>query len=269
MKKIKKFIISLKNDNVSEYAAEAAYFSIISFIPFLIFLIELIKLSKIDKSTIYIILNEIFPFYISDIVFNLIEEIYNISIMPISFSIFIIIWSSGKGFYSLSKGIKKIYKVNIKNTFILRVKGTLYVIILTIFILLFLLLIVLGKSLYILCMQRYYQISFFIFVLYKLKNVFLILFMTIFVNYLYKFISYKKENIHLIGAFFSAMFWHIISYSITIYLNITNNFSFLYGSLSSIILIMLWIYFVMYIILIGAEINNLISDNNKKIKLKK
>lgn len=43
----------------------------------------------------------------------------------------------------------------------------------------------------------------------------------------------------------------------------------MYGSLSSIILIMLWIYMCMYVILLGAEINMLINRKNVKYFSKK
>ena len=52
-----KFINKIKEDSISEYAAEAAYFSIISFIPFAAIFLTLIKLAEIDKNTIFFINN--------------------------------------------------------------------------------------------------------------------------------------------------------------------------------------------------------------------
>ena len=39
------------------------------------------------------------------------------------------------------------------------------------------------------------------------------------------------------------------------YLDIFEGFSDMYGSLTTIVLIMLWLYFCMYCILLGAEVN--------------
>lgn len=265
---VKKFLFKLNEDNISEYAAEAAYFTIISFIPFTLFFITLIKFTNIEKDAINIILNEIIPSNISSILLNIIEEIYLKSPESLSFSILIIIWASGKGFFSLSKGIRNIYKVNIKNNFILRLTGSIYSLILITLILLFLTLLLIGKSIYIWIMKKYYQISFVISVIYRFRIIFLIILMTIVFYFLYKIISEKDEKhlSHIYGAFFSSVIWQFLSYFISIYMKVSSNFTVLYGSLSSLVLIMLWVYFCMYIILIGAEINFLI--NNSKINYK-
>lgn len=258
----KEFYIKLKEDNISEYAAEAAYFSIISFIPFLIFFVILIKNTNIETNTIIFFLNEIVPSNISNILINIIEEIYLTTKGNLSFSFIFIIWAAGKGFFSLSKGIRNIYKINTKNKIILRIAGSIYTVILVLIILVLLIILFLGKTIYILLMRKYYQFSFLISFLYKLRIIFFIFLMTIFFYFLYKIASTRNKN-HIKGAFFSAIFWQILSYIITIYMDISSNFSILYGSLSSLILIMLWVYFGMYIIFIGAEINSLRINSNK------
>lgn len=269
-KEIKNIFIKLikktKEDNISEYAAEAAYFSIISFIPFAAIFFTLIKFTKIDKNTIFYIINEIIPSNISSTLLDIIEEIYSKPALEISFSLLIIIWSSGKGFFSLSKGIKNIYNINVKNNFILRITGSIYTFLLEILIILFLTLIVLGKTIYIAIMKKYYQISFIISILYRFRIFFLIFLMTMILYFLYKIITIKniRKTYHICGAIFCACVWQILSYGLSIYIKYSNSISNFYGSLSSFILIMLWIYFSMYIILLGAEINFLISNLNEK-----
>lgn len=39
----------------------------------------------------------------------------------------------------------------------------------------------------------------------------------------------------------------------------------MYGSLTTIVLVMLWLYFCMYIILIGAEINSYFEDQFRRV----
>lgn len=257
-----KFFLKIRDDNISEYAAEAAYFTVISFIPFTVFFIMLIKFTNIEKEMIFIVLNEILPSNINNIILNIIEEIYSKSAVTLSFSVIIIIWAAGKGFFSLSKGIRNIYKINIKNNFILRITGSLYTLILILVIIFFLILLILGKSIYIWIMKKHYEISFAISFIYRFRIFFLIFFMTIIFYFLYRFISNKNEKCfsHIYGAIFSAVTWQILSYFISIYMEFSNNFSILYGSLSSVILILLWVYFCMYIILIGAEINLFINS---------
>lgn len=263
--KVKKIVFKLKEDNISEYAAEAAYFTIISFIPFIAIFLTLIKFVNIDKDVAIVIINEIIPSNISTILLNIIEEIYLKPTLEISFSLIIIIWSSSKGFFSLSKAIKNIYKTDIKNNFLLRITGCIYTLILLNLILAFLILLLLGKEIYIYTMKRCYQISFVISFIYKFRIIIFIFIMTAVFYFLYKLIGRNNEKIlsHINGAIFSAISWQILSYFISLYMNVSKDFSVLYGSLSSLILIMLWSYFCMYIILIGAEINFFISQSKK------
>ena len=62
------------------------------------------------------------------------------------------------------------------------------------------------------------------------------------------------------GAAFSAVGWMIVSWIFSVYLNIFKGFSSMYGSLTTIVLIMLWLYFCMYILLLGGEVNVILRD---------
>ena len=46
-------------------------------------------------------------------------------------------------------------------------------------------------------------------------------------------------------------------------MDIFKGFSNMYGSLTTIVLIMLWIYFCMYIMLLGGEVNDLLEKYNE------
>ena len=51
----------------------------------------------------------------------------------------------------------------------------------------------------------------------------------------------------------------MISFVFSVYLDIFTGFSSMYGSLTTIVLIMLWLYGCMYIILLGGELNALLE----------
>lgn len=265
--KIKTVLFKINGDNVSEYAAEAAFFTILSFIPFTLFFLTLIKFTNIDKETIYLVLKEFVPSNVNNTVLNIIEEIYSKSANAISFSLVVAIWSAGKGFFSLCKGLRNIYRIDTKSNFFLRIIGSIYTLILVIAIIIFLFLIVLGKKLYIFIMIRFQEISSIIYLLYKLRIIFFILIMTLIFYLLYKIVGNKKEKdfSHIYGAILCSISWQIISYFISVYVEISDGLTNMYGSLSSIIVIMLWIYSCMYIILLGAEINILIDNYKNKI----
>ena len=57
------------------------------------------------------------------------------------------------------------------------------------------------------------------------------------------------------GAAVTAAGWLIASYGISIYITYFPGVSYIYGSLTAVILLMLWLFFCIYALLIGAEIN--------------
>ncbi len=57
------------------------------------------------------------------------------------------------------------------------------------------------------------------------------------------------------GAIFTTISWTIATVIFSYYINHFSNYSFFYGSLSNIIILILWIYILAYILVIGIAIN--------------
>ena len=71
------------------------------------------------------------------------------------------------------------------------------------------------------------------------------------------------------GAILSSLGWIGFSYGFAFYIDNMANFSYVYGSLTAIVLLLLWVYFCMYILFIGAEVNYFLYNYiNEKIEKK-
>ena len=70
------------------------------------------------------------------------------------------------------------------------------------------------------------------------------------------YVSHKVWR-HIPGGLFSSVGWLVFSYLYSLYINNFPGASKVYGSLSAVCLIMLWLYFCMMILLLGAELNKL------------
>ena len=79
---------------------------------------------------------------------------------------------------------------------------------------------------------------------------------------IYKFLPNRRTNLkrQIPGAVFAAIGWMIISWIFSVYVDVFQGFSDMYGSLTTIVLIMLWMYFCMYTILLGGVVNVMVSD---------
>jgi membrane protein len=67
-----------------------------------------------------------------------------------------------------------------------------------------------------------------------------------------KRISFKEV---IPGSIFATIGWIATSYFFSIYINFSSSLSYMYGSLTGIIVLMLWLYICSTIIIIGGEIN--------------
>lgn len=256
----------LKKDNVSEYAAECAYFTILSFIPFIIFFLTLIQFTNIDKESIYFWIREVIPTTMHNMILGIIDEVYSKSIGTISIAAIFALWSASKGFFCLSKGLRKIYKSKEQNlNVIMRIEGVFYTFIFVIAIISFLVVMVLGNRIHQLFAQKFRTVAFITAYILKIRGFILVIAMFIVFLLIYKFIPRKKNKFknQIYGSIFASIGWYLTSWIFSIYINLFEGFSNTYGSLTSIILIMMWVYVCMYIILLGAEINTLVEEYTK------
>lgn len=64
----------------------------------------------------------------------------------------------------------------------------------------------------------------------------------------------KSENTS-IGAFFTTILWIVVTSIFTYYLKYFARYDILYGNLSSIIILMMWMYLLAYVFVLGMAIN--------------
>ncbi|MCR5837688.1 MAG: YihY/virulence factor BrkB family protein, partial [Lachnospiraceae bacterium] len=124
---------------------------------------------------------------------------------------------------------------------------------------------VFGNSIYKSLMIRYPVLDFFnrFYTLARYLIVFIIL--TLFFISIYKMGNRLYSFTDMLpGALFTSLGWMIYSYFFSIYIDNFSNYSYIYGSLTAIIFIMLWMYFCMYIMFIGAEINLYIYNHSER-----
>lgn len=268
LEKTNRFFTKMKKDRVSECAAECAYFTILAFIPFIIFLITLIQYFRLDEGLINFVVKELFPTSMQDLINNIIIEAHSKSSGTISIAIVITLWSAGKGFFALCKGLRIIYKVeDDKPTLLKRVEGSVYTLIFIFSIIVLLVVGVFGNSIYHFVNEKFEVAGIIISKILKVRTFLFMIGLFVLFLFIYSFIPRHKRKMstQIVGAIFTSIAWYIISLIFSMYVDIFKGFSNTYGSLATIILIMMWVYFCMYIILIGAEINCIVQEYKHKM----
>ncbi len=265
--KSKEILDNCSKDNVSEYSAQCAYYTILSFIPFLIILLTMIQYTGITQQNLYGIISKILPENMKEMILGIVQEVYSKSLGTISISLIFTLWSAGKGLYAFTKGLQKIYGQKNKiqtNYFYLRIRAIVQTMLFILLIVIGLVVLVFGSSLLSIAKNHFGILKNFNVVNGILMNISLLIISFIVFLLLYRFIARtnKKLKNQIIGAIFSSIALNIVSYVFSIYLDLFKGFSITYGSLTTLILIMMWIYTCFYIIFLGAEINK--STNSKE-----
>ena len=269
IKTIQTFLRKLKDDDISAYSAQAAFFIILSSVPFILLLLTIIKYTPLTEDTFTKLILNIFPNSLDNFVVSIIKELYSsTSGTLISLSAIATLWSAGKGVLSIIRGLNSIHQIPEKrNYFVLRIVSTIYTIIFLLAIILTLTILVFGNYIFNLIGQYSPLIYEFLGLFINQKGIIVILFLILFFISAYKISPDKGYTIinYLPGSIFSATSWYSFSYIFSIYVNNFSKITSMYGSLSTIMLLMLWLYFCMYLMFIGGEINVIFKPNIDKL----
>ena len=259
---------AMRDDHVGAYAAQTAYFIMLSFFPFVILLVSLIRYTSITPADVYRAAQGIFPDSMDTFILSLINEVYSKIAVTVSVSAIVAAWSAGKGFLALMRGMNTIYNVEERRNYvILRLRSALYTVIFVIAIILSLVVLVFGNSIHEAAMEHYPFISVITGMVVRLKGIVGILFLSAVFMVMYRFVPNRKARLfsQAPGAVFSAVCWYVFSIVFSLYVEYSPGLSNMYGSLTTIVLVMLWLYACMYIILLGAEINSYFEDQFRRV----
>ena len=264
---IRKLWKNIKDDHISEYSAQCAYYTILSFIPFVVLLLTLIQYTRLEPQTLFEAVSKIVPSSMNEIVLDIIQEVYSKSIGTISISIIFTVWAAGRGLFALTKGLQFVYNIDneSKESYLhLRMKSIIETIVFLLLIVAGLIILVFGNSLKDIIQEHFNGLKNYNVYSFILTKILLVFFTFIVFILLYKFIPMNKVKFRnqIWGAFFGAIALNLISFIFSKYLYIFKGFSITYGSLTTLMLIMMWTYSCFYTVFFGAELNKLINKKN-------
>ena len=251
------FSKKLANDNINAYAASTAYFIFLSLIPMLITTCSILPYTHLTEGNLVTALTELSPDYMDGLVKSIVSQVYDKSVGVLSVAIVITIWSASKGLLALMRGLNVVNGVvENRNYILLRLVAYLYTVMVLVVTVFSLSVMVFGNVMFKTFLKNYPStISIFRFLIH-FRFLFVWVILTIVFVLLFTYIPNKKMKLRLQipGAVFSAVSWSVFSWGFSVYVDRFNSFS-AYGSLSTIIIVLLWLYFCIYIMLIGANIN--------------
>ena len=251
---IKNFIKGASERNLSIYAAGSAFFVILSIVPILVIVSCMIPFTGLTEEIVVEAIVRFLPVATRKFMVSLVEYVYSNSTGMLPIAVVIAVWSAGKGMLSLIRGLNEIHGITEKRGYFkLRIISSFYTVILLAGLIFTLIVSVFGQSIY---ENFLIQIP----VLHEIIEIALacrywisVLLLSVIFTLLYTFVPDIKTSLRkqFYGGVMAALGCAVFSYCFSVYVDNFNDFS-SYGSISIIIIIMLWLYFTMYILMYGA-----------------
>lgn len=263
---VAKFLKECKEDKISAYAAQSAFFILLAIIPFLMVFLSLLQFTPITESMLLTLYEEGLPGYISPFFITITDEIYNRSLGITAVSAVVAIWSAAKGMHALTDGLNAVNDLEEnRNWFVLRFWAVIYTVVFMLAIVFTLVVMVFGNSIRNLAVDYLPILRNVAVIVSSFKGVLLFLILVIFFDVAFTILPNTKLTFmsQLPGAILCALAWNGISFLLSIYIDYFNGFS-MYGSLTTVALMMLWLYFCIYSTLMCAEFNVTFGENLKK-----
>lgn len=262
MEKARDFILrifnNLKKPEMRILPGQLAFFIVMTIIPILALIVTISAALSISVDTIRVAISESIPKSLADILNSIIVG------DGISFNIVVFYFSAlllaSNGTYSMINVSNEIYKIEPRNILSRRLKAIIMIFIFVGLLLFLLAVPVFGNTLSEIILQATHNSNILQFinkvlVLLKYPLLLIILFFVIKLVYVIAPDAEIPSRTTNQGALFSAIGWVLSTEIFSFYLEKFASYDAFYGSISNILVLLLWIYLLSYIFVLGMIIN--------------
>ncbi len=254
----------VRRHHLYSFAATSAYFLLLSFIPFILILLVLIRFTSISETDMMNTILSVVPKEFSSFAGLIVKEVYTKSLAVVPISVIIALWSAAKAIHALTYGLNVVNHVEkTKGWFYLRFRSMLYTMLMALTILLALMLMVFGKGFQARLPSTLTITTRMLDFILSNRYVLSVIILSVVFVLMYTFLPNRKMDIYeqIPGALMVGLAWSVFSWVISFLYSET--VMRLYGSLTAIIIAMIWMYFAMYFFLVGAELNFILSEDRE------
>ena len=245
---LKPFLNKLTHDNIYAIAGQSAFFLLLSAVPLAIFGVSILQNLHIPVETLNSFFSIVFNEEVSQSFAQFMSNVYESATGVSLVAIIVTLWSAAKGIQAITNGLNRVHETyENRNWLVLRTT---------------MLIVVLGSTINGLLREYHIKIPGIFGVFYHLRFGIIFVYLVVLFAMIYRNVpnltraERKKYGFlyQLPGAFFCAVSWLALSLGISIYVDDFNGFS-IYGSLTKLAVVMVWMYFCLVCMLLGAEIN--------------
>ena len=257
MLRLENLIFNLNDLQIPVYAANACYFLAISLFPALLLILASLRFTALSAVDLIRLLEGILPGALMGAAESLIvSTYYNSSAGLLGISAIAALWSASRGIHGLLTGLNRIYGVR-------EDRGWLYTRLISVgYTFLFLLVIVVtlvfqvfGETLADQLLGRWID----------WRSIWLLAAQILVFDLIYMVLPNRRNRFlpSLPGAVLAAVGWQLFSHVFSLYVeNMVSRYTNIYGSVYTVAIGLLWVYWCMCILLFGGLVNRLLQWNS-------
>lgn len=239
-----------------------AFFFVLALIPIITFILIIASSFSISLNSVIEFIEDVLPHEAGKMIIEIISgKGFDESVGTFNIIAFFV---ASNGTYAIISASNTLYKIHNSDVVRERVKSVVLLFILVLLIAFLIIVPVLGETLLNLLNNNDLVLRIkVIYHLFKWPITFFMIFMTL--KLIYTIAPSKKisSSSTTYGALFTTVCWMIATAIFSYYLKYFANYNVIYGNISSIIILMIWVYLISYFFVMGIAINavNLKEDN--------
>ena len=268
LRDIIEFIKGTADEHMGAFAAQSAFFLFLSIFPLINIVVMLPSFLPVSEDQVLNIIYFVLPSRFEEYIAGIVKEMYDhppTSITIISFGV--ALWSAAKGFMSVKNGLNEIYRSREQRNYLLiRGVSALYTLVFIILIVALIPINMFGTQIAMLVLDFFPDMTDVTMLVYSLRSTATFLILFVMFELLYTIVPNKKLKFRkqVPGALFAAFAWVVGTKVFSIYIDYYASKQFMYGSLTTVVLFMFWLYFVIYMVFVGAQINEYMHVKRKR-----
>lgn len=269
VRKVKPFTDGFAQRSIPTYAAACTFYMFLSLPSVVILVCSILPMTTLSQDMLLDALENIVPADVFSLVSLMVGSVYDSPVSALSLSIILTLWSAALGIASLMRGLRTSYQAQKQVNYIwLRLRAVLYIVIFLAALVVSLALLVFGQQLSAVVLNMLPAGDSWMWLKRLLKfGRHLVSFAVLFIVFLlmYRFGSDSGLKIweHIYGALLASLGWIVLSAVFSGVTTITAKYS-LYGILGTVIASMLWLYYCVYILLVGGYLNSVLSPTDRR-----
>lgn len=248
-------------DHLSAYAAQATFYLMLAVFPFTMLICMASRLLPfLKEDTLLMLVKLLVPESYRAFGVDLVDGYYNENISSSKFVLIIfLIWTASRLIQALMNGFNTSYGINeSRSQTLLRLIGCLYTVALCMLFIVLIVMYALGTQLIGMLLKRLPDFVLLDLILKLTRNLAtpVLLLLIFWLSYVILPSRKAKFSEEFPGALLSAVVWRGAASLYSLFLSRSyDRYSFVYGTLASVMLILIWLYTCVYVWFVGAELN--------------